>query len=93
MAQLLLAGVQWLCGVPAAPVIAPFIAAALPNPINLVVYAAWLAALKLGKSNRLAWFRGNGSWKAVAKGAAILYALTVLPLWFLVFLGICRTVG
>ena len=90
MAQLLLAGVSMFCGLPAAPVVAPILAAAFPSPVNIVAYVGWLLGLKYGKSARLNGFRGNGSWKAMAKGAAILYALTMIPFWFLVVMALCK---
>lgn len=90
MAQLILAGVSMFCGIPGAPVIAPILATLVPSPVNLIAYVGWLAGLKYGKDRRLNWFRGNGSWKALAKGALILYALTMLPFWFLVVMAACR---
>lgn len=90
MAQLLLMGVSMFCGLPAAPVIAPLLATVFPSPLNLLAYAGWLLGLKYGKTTRLNRFKGNGSWKALAKGAAVLYALTMIPLYFLIILAVCK---
>ncbi|KAK9826953.1 hypothetical protein WJX74_001533 [Apatococcus lobatus] len=92
MAQLLLAGIQMFCGVPAAPVLGSLLAAAIPvSPINWIVFAAWFLGLKYSKA---AWVqRFKGPTKTLLKNTLLFYALTILPLYALIITFACRAVG
>ena len=92
MAQLLLVGAQFACGLPAAKVVGPVVASMIPvSPLNLVVYCAWLLGLRLGKtqlSRRL-----GQTWRRAALWALALYFATMIPLYAIILLFVCRAVG
>jgi len=92
MAQLVLAAVHMVCGLPAAPIIGPLIMAINPiNPINIITYIAWLLGLKLTKA---AWAKKLApTWKKAAAWAVLFYFITVLPLYVLLIVGACHAAG
>lgn len=88
MAQLFLKVVQLGCGLPLgmAYVVGPVIASLMPvNPLNIIVYLAWLLGLRFSKSNRF-----GGTWKNAARWAALFYFALMLPLYLVLLAVTCR---
>ena len=88
MAQLLLAGVQLVCQLPAARIIGPPIAAIIPlSPLNVISFLVWLLCLKFIKTKGK-----TRTWRQAALWATLGYFCTMIPLYFIIFLVVCRAV-
>lgn len=92
MAQLLLSAVQIFCGVPAAPIVGPLLAACIPvNLINIASFVGWFFGIKYSKAKWLARFKGTT--KTMLKWAFLFHLLTVVPIYFLIIMATCHAVG
>ena len=92
MAQLLLAGTQMVCGLPGAKIVGPVVLPLVPFlPLNIVAYVAWLLGLKLSKAK---WTQSLApTWRKAAIYALPFYFATMLPLYAICLLAVCRAVG
>lgn len=92
MAQLLLMGAQLACGLPGRQILGPVIASIIPvSPLNIICYLAWLIGLKLSP---LKWSKKLApTWRKAAMWAAVFYFCTMLPLYFIILLIVCRAAG
>lgn len=92
MAQLLLMGTKLACGLPGSKVVGPLLISLVPVlPINIIAYVTWLLVLKLTNA---AWTRKLApTWKRAALVALGFYFATVIPLYFILLLFLCRAAG
>lgn len=92
MAQLLLMGTRLACGLPGSRVVGPVLISMVPVlPINVVTYLVWLLVLKLTKAK---WTQQLApTWKKAALWALAFYFATVIPLYFIMLLFLCRAAG
>lgn len=89
MAQILLAGVKIACGLPARSIVGPVVASAIPIfPLNIVCYLAWLLGLKLSPAK---WTKKLApTWRQAALWALLFYFCTMLPIYFIIIMVVCR---
>ncbi len=93
MAQLLLYGVQMVCGLPAAQIIGPVIATILPlSPLNWVIFASSFLYMKYSKATWKNRFVGSRSIKALLKAALVLYCPIAFILYFILIFAVCKAV-
>lgn len=92
MAQVLLAGTRMVCGLPGARVVGPVVVPLVPFlPLNALAYVAWLLGLKLSKAK---WTRRLApTWRLAALYALPFYFATMIPLYAVLLLVVCRAVG